>query len=74
MNHDESQIKINGDGYNILCACDKLYTRLWVHKNKSQNALKEINFLPKFKGIIVKDGTELYNPFGLFLSQCLSHI
>lgn len=74
LNHDESQIKINGDGYNILCACNKFYTRLWVHKNKSQEALKEINFLPKFKGIIVKDGTELYNPFGLFLSQCLSHI
>ena len=74
LNHDETQIKINGDGYNILCACNKFYTRLWVHKNKSQEALKEINFLPKFKGIIVKDGTELYNPFGLFLSQCLSHI
>lgn len=74
LNHDESQIKINGDGYNILCACDKKYTRLWVHKNKSQEALREINFLPKFKGVIVKDGTELYNPFGLFLSQCLSHI
>lgn len=74
LNHDESQIKINGDGYNILCACDKRYTRLWVHKNKSQEALREINFLPKFKGVIVKDGTELYNPFGIFLSQCLSHI
>lgn len=74
LNHDESQIKINGDGHNILCACNKLYTRLWVHKHKSQEALKEINFLPNFKGIIVKDGTELYNPFGLFLSQCLSHI
>lgn len=74
LNHDESQIKINGYGYNILCACNKFYTRLWVHKNKSQEALKEINFLPKFKGVIVKDGTELYNPFGLFLSQCLSHI
>lgn len=74
LNHDESQIKINGDGYNILCACNKYYTRLWVHKHKSQEALREINFLPKFKGVIVKDGTELYNPFGLFLSQCLSHI
>lgn len=74
LNHDESQIKVNGDGYNVLCACNKNYTRLWIHKNKSQDALKEINFLPKFKGIIVKDGTELYNPFGLFLSQCLSHI
>ena len=74
INHDESQIKINGDGYNILCACNKKYTRLWVNKHKSQEALKEIGFLPKFKGIIVKDGTELYNPFGILLAQCLSHI
>lgn len=74
INHDESQIKINSDGYNILCACNKKYTRLWVNKHKSQEALKEIGFLPKYLGIIVKDGTELYNPFGILLAQCLSHI
>lgn len=74
LNHDESQIKINGDGNNILCACNKNYTKLWVHKHKSQEALKEIGFLPKYQGIIVKDGTELYNPFGIILSQCISHI
>ncbi len=74
INHDESQIKINGNGNNILCACNKTHTRLWVHKHKSQEALKEIGFLPNFYGVIVKDGTELYNPFGIKLSQCLSHI
>lgn len=74
INHDESQIKINGDGNNVLCACNDKYTRLWIHKHKSQEALKELGFLPKFHGIIVKDGTELYNPFGMMLSQCLSHI
>lgn len=74
INHDESQIKIDGDGNNVLCACNDKYTRLWVHKHKSQEALKEIGFLPKFHGVIVKDGTELYNPFGIMLSQCLSHI
>ncbi len=74
INHDESQIKINGEQYNILCACNNKYTRLWIHKHKSQEALREIGFLPKFKGIIVKDGTELYNPFGIGLAQCLSHI
>ena len=74
INHDESQIKIDGEGNNILCACNAKYTRLWTHKHKSQEALKEIGFLPKYQGIIVKDGTELYNPFGIMLSQCLSHI
>ena len=74
INHDEAQIKINSNGYNMLCACNKKYTRLWINKHKSQDALKEIGFLPKYKGIIVKDGTELYNPFGIALAQCLSHI
>lgn len=74
LNQDESQIKIDGDGYNILCACNKKYTRLWTSEHKSQEAIDEIGFLPKFQGVIVKDGTELYNKYGCFLSQCLSHI
>ena len=74
INHDESQIKVNGEGENILCACNKRYVRLWVNKHKSQEALKEIGFLPNYKGIIVKDGTELYNGFGLLLAQCNIHI
>lgn len=74
INHDESQIKIDSEGYNILCACNNKYVRLWPSKNKSQKAIDEINFLPRFKGVIVKDGTELYNKYGCFLSQCISHI
>ena len=74
INHDESQIKINSEGYNVLCACNKSYVRLWPSKHKSQIAIDEINFLPRFKGVIVKDGTELYNKYGCFLSQCISHI
>ena len=74
LNQDESQIKINGDGHNILCACNDKHVRLWQSEHKSQKAIDEIGFLPKFKGVIVKDGTELYNKYGCFLSQCLSHI
>lgn len=74
MNHDESQIKINGINYNVLCACNEKYVRLWPSKHKSQEAIDEINFLPKFFGVIVKDGTELYNKYGCKLSQCISHI
>ena len=74
LNQDESQIKIDGDGHNILCACNDKYVRLWQSEHKSQEAIDEIGFLPKFKGVIVKDGTELYNKYGCFLSQCISHI
>lgn len=74
LNHDESQIKIDSNSFNILCACNKKYVRLWPSKHKSQKAIDEIGFLPKFKGVIVKDGTELYNKYGVFLAQCISHI
>jgi len=74
INHDESQIKIDRNGYNILCACNDKHTRMWVHKHKSQEAIKEISFLPLYQGIIVKDGTNLYNNFDIKKSQCISHI
>lgn len=74
INHDESQIKIDGNGYNVLCACNKEYVRLLPSKHKSQEAIDEIGFLTKFKGVIVKDGTELYNKYGIILTQCISHV
>ena len=74
LNHDESQIKIDGNGFNVLCACNDKWVRLWSSKYKSQKAIDEINFLPQFNGVIVKDGTELYNKYGCYLSQCISHI
>lgn len=74
LNHDESNQKINGDNYNTLCACNDMYTRLWTNKRKSKKALEEIGFLTDYCGIIVKDGTELYNSFGIGHAQCLSHI
>ena len=74
INHDESTIKIDGENNNIFCACNKFNTRLWPSEHKSQESLDEVGFLPQFKGVIVKDGTELYNKYGICLSQCLSHI
>ena len=74
LNADESQIKIDGELYNVLCTCNNKYVRLWTSKHKSQEAINEINFLPKYKGIIVKDSTELYNKYGLYLSQYISQI
>lgn len=73
-NNDESQIKINGEGFNVLGCSNKKYTRLWISKSKSQKALENINFLPHYKGIVVKDGTDLYNHCGKERAQCLSHI
>lgn len=42
LNYDESQIKIDGNGYNISCVCNKKYTRFCVHEYKSKEALDDV--------------------------------
>lgn len=73
-NNDESQIKVDGEAFNVLGCSNKKYTRLWINKNKSQKALEDIGFLNHYNGIVIKDGTDLYNHCGEKRAQCLSHI
>ena len=47
---------------------------MWAMKSKKHEELEKINFFKSFMGIIVKDGTDLYNGFGVGFSQCISHI
>lgn len=71
---DESQIKVDGKTYNEVCASNKSYTRMWTMKSKKHEELEKINLFKSFMGIIIKDGTDLYNGFGIGFSQCISHI
>ena len=74
LNCDDSTIKINGNNYNDLCVCNDKYTRLWVSEKKDRDSWKEITILSDYKGIIVKDGTDVFYSLALFFSQCVSHI
>lgn len=71
---DESQIKVDGEAYNEVCVSDKNYTRMYVMKSKAHEELAKIDLFNSYTGIIVKDGTNLYNGFGGGFSQCISHI
>ena len=71
---DESQIKVDGNSFNEVCASNEKYTRMWTMKCKKHEELEKINFFKSFMGIIIKDGTDLYNGFGIGHSQCISHI
>lgn len=71
---DESQIKVDGEASNEVCACTKKHTRIWTMKSKKHEELEKINFLKSFMGVIIKDGTDLYNGFVIAFSQCVSHI
>ena len=71
---DESQIKVDGEASNEVCACTNKHTRIWTMKSKKHEELEKINFFKSFMGVIIKDGTHLYNGFGIAFSQCISHI
>lgn len=71
---DESQIKVKGETFNELCVSNKKHTRMWTMKCKKHEELEKINFFKTFMGVIIKDGTDLYNGFGIAFSQCISHI
>lgn len=74
LNCDDSTIKINGTGYNDLCVCNDKYTRLWVSEKKDRDSWKDMTILSDYKGIIVKDGTDVFYTLALFFAQCASHI
>ena len=74
LNCDDSTIKINGNGYNDLCVCNNKYTRLWISEKKDRDSWKDITILSNYKGIIVKDGTDVFYTLALFFAQCVSHI
>ena len=71
---DESQIKEDGKSFNEVCASTEKHTRMWTMKSKKHEELEKINFFESFMGVIIKDGTDLYNGFGIAFSQCISHI
>lgn len=71
---DESQIKVNGEAFSEVCACNKTHARMWTMQSKKHENLEKINFFKSFMGVIIKDGTDLYNGFGIAFSQCISHI
>ena len=60
---DESQIKVDGKSFNEVCASTEKHTRMWTMKSKKHEELEKINFFESFMGVIIKDGTDLYNGF-----------
>lgn len=71
---DESQIKVDGEAFNEVCASTERHTRMWTMKSKKHEELEKIKFFKTFMGVIIKEGTDLYNGFGIAFSQCISHI
>ena len=73
INADDSQIKINGENYNQLCLCNPKSVMLYNSKNKNREAWKN-TIITNYIGIIVKDGTRVFNNSNNKKSQCCAHI
>ena len=73
INADDSQIKINGENYNQLCLCNPKSVMLYNSKNKNRKAW-ENTIITKYVGVIVKDGTKVFNNLNNSKSQCIAHI
>ena len=74
LNADDSTIKINGESYYDLCVSNETHTKLTISDKKNHDAWKDKTILKDYNGVIVKDGTDVYNVFGIEHSQCISHI
>lgn len=74
VNADDSTIKINGDSYYDLCVSNETHTKLTISDKKDHKTWSDKTILDNYQGVIVKDGTDVYNGFGITLSQCASHI
>ena len=73
VNADDSAIKINGNNYNQLCLCNANSVLLYASKTKSKEAWDK-TILSKYVGIIIKDGTRVYNKYHNLKGQCCAHI
>ena len=73
VNADDSAIKINGNNYNQLCLCNASSVLLYASKTKSKEAWDK-TILSKYVGIIIKDGTKVYDKYNNLKGQCCAHI
>ena len=73
VNADDSAIKINGNNYNQLCLCNASSVLLYASKTKSKEAWDK-TILSKYVGIIIKDGTKVYDKYNNIKGQCCAHI
>ena len=73
VNSDDSSIKINGDNSNQLCIANEKNVLLYASSSKSREAWNK-TIISKYTGIIVKDGTKVFDNYTTDKSQCGAHI
>ncbi len=57
---DETGVNIGGKRHWLHCASNKLWTYFYPHKKRGAEAMKEMDILPRFKGILCHDHWKPY--------------
>lgn len=70
---DDSTIKIDAKNYYQLCICNSKSVLLYAKENKNVDSWKD-TILNQYLGIVVKDGTNVYNSLTDKRAQCIAHI
>lgn len=72
-NADDSSIKTNGENSFQLCVCNTDSVLLYYSKHKNREAWEK-TILPLTTGVIVKDGTRVFDNLNNTKAQCCAHI
>lgn len=70
---DDSNVKANGKNCYQLCVCNKQTVLLTGSETKNKEAW-DTTIVPKYLNILIKDGTRVFDKYGLKQAQCNVHI
>ncbi len=73
MQADDSNVKVNGKNCYQLCLCNKKSVLLTGSETKNKEAW-DTTIVPKYINILIKDGTRVFDKYGLKQAQCNVHI
>ena len=74
-NADETGFRVEGSLYWLHSVCNELFTYLAVQKKRGEKGMREIGFLPAYRGVVVSDCWGAYWKFdNLSHAICNAHI
>jgi transposase len=74
INVDETGVNINGKRLWLHVACNEKWTYFYPHKKRGSDAMKEMNILPMYQGIVCHDHWKPYYTFKHYLNAlCNAH-
>ncbi|GHT82237.1 hypothetical protein FACS1894125_4490 [Actinomycetota bacterium] len=71
---DETGININGKNHYVHSASNSIAAYHTVYDTRGDKAVKDINILPNFSGVLVHDAYSMYFKYGTTHQLCVAHL